>query len=80
MHKALKRLVAAALEEDIGQEDITTSRTVAKDLRCRARLFAKQDGVLSGIEPFGSELVDTAQDGMRGAGHRLFRECGGNGR
>ena len=50
--KALKRLIADALEEDIGQEDITTNRTVSENLRCRARLVAKQDGVLSGIETF----------------------------
>ncbi len=49
---AVKRLIAKALEEDIGQEDITTTRTVPADLRCRARLWAKQDGVLSGIEVF----------------------------
>lgn len=50
--KSVKRLIAEALEEDIGQEDITTMRTVPADLRCRARLWAKQDGVLSGIEVF----------------------------
>lgn len=49
---AVKRLIAKALEEDIGGEDITTTRTVPVDLRCRARLMAKQDGVLSGIEVF----------------------------
>ena len=52
MMKAVKRLVRAALEEDIGQEDITTNRTIPADLRCRARLLAKQDGVLSGIDVF----------------------------
>jgi len=52
MIKALKRLITEALEEDIGQEDITTNRTVPPDARCRARLWAKQDGVLSGIEVF----------------------------
>lgn len=52
MMKSLKRLVREALEEDIGQEDITTNRTVPADARCRARLLAKQDGVLSGIEVF----------------------------
>lgn len=52
MSKTLKRLVMAALEEDIGQEDITTNRTVPADARCRARLLAKQSGVLSGMEVF----------------------------
>ena len=50
--KSLKRLVAGALKEDIGQEDITTARTVPAESRCRVRLVAKQNGVLSGIEVF----------------------------
>jgi len=52
MLESLKRLIKEALAEDIGQEDITTNRTVPADAQCRARLFAKQDGVLSGIEVF----------------------------
>jgi nicotinate-nucleotide pyrophosphorylase (carboxylating) len=50
--KSLKRLIGEALDEDIGQEDITTNRTVPAEMRCRARLIAKQDGILSGIEVF----------------------------
>lgn len=38
--------------EDIGQGDITTNLTVPEDARCRARLYAKQDGVLSGAVVF----------------------------
>lgn len=45
-------LVRLALEEDIGQEDITTNRTVPSNACCEVRLIAKQDGVLSGIEVF----------------------------
>jgi len=41
-----------ALAEDIGQEDITTNRTVPANARCKVKLVAKQDGVLSGIEAF----------------------------
>ncbi len=52
MIKSLKRLVSDALAEDIGQEDITTNRTVPSDARCEARLVAKQDGILSGIGAF----------------------------
>ncbi|HNR34164.1 MAG TPA: carboxylating nicotinate-nucleotide diphosphorylase [Candidatus Hydrogenedentes bacterium] len=52
MNKSLKRLVMEALEEDIGHEDITTNRTVPAHTRCRARLVAKQDGVLSGMGVF----------------------------
>jgi nicotinate-nucleotide pyrophosphorylase (carboxylating) len=63
MTKMLKRLVAEALEEDIGQEDITTNRTVPADARCRARLLAKQDGVLSGITVFRL-VFDTLNAGI----------------
>lgn len=52
MIKSLRKLVRDALTEDIGQEDVTTQRTVPRDARCEARLVAKQDGVLSGIEVF----------------------------
>jgi len=49
---ALRSLVHEALLEDIGQGDVTTNLTVPEDARCRAHLFAKQDGVLSGIGVF----------------------------
>ncbi len=74
MMKPLKRLMIAALDEDIGQEDITTNRTVPADARCHARLLAKQEGVLSGIDVFRlafdcmkAHIKDwhAAQDGTR---------------
>jgi len=52
MHTPLEDLVNAALDEDVGERDITTEATVPADARCQARLIAKQDGVLSGMEPF----------------------------
>lgn len=48
----LKKLVRWALEEDVGNQDLTTVLTVPEDARCKARLVAKCDGVLSGMEPF----------------------------
>jgi nicotinate-nucleotide pyrophosphorylase (carboxylating) len=56
----LEALVKMCLEEDIGQRDITTEATVPPNARCSARLMAKQDGVLSGMEPFrlAFELLD----------------------
>jgi len=59
--KSLKRLVADALKEDIGQEDITTTQTVPPESRCCGRLVAKQGGVLSGIDVFrlAFELLHT---------------------
>lgn len=52
MQKPIEKIVAQALEEDIGQEDLTTNTTVPPGLRCRARLISKDEGVLSGIKPF----------------------------
>ena len=52
MNMSLKRLITEALQEDIGQEDITTNRTVPADARCRVRLVAKEAGILSGITVF----------------------------
>lgn len=70
----LQNLVRAALDEDIGREDITTNATVPAEARCEARLVAKQEGVLSGMRPFrmAFDLMDTeirdweaANDGER---------------
>ncbi|HOJ67576.1 MAG TPA: carboxylating nicotinate-nucleotide diphosphorylase [Candidatus Hydrogenedentes bacterium] len=73
MQKAIEKLVSDALAEDIGQEDLTTNTIVPPEARCVAKLFAKQDGVLSGTRPFriAFELLDadirdwrqTVQDG-----------------
>jgi nicotinate-nucleotide pyrophosphorylase (carboxylating) len=67
-------LVQAALSEDIGQEDVTTTATVPAGVRCITRLVAKQTGVLSGMAAFaaafdiqGAEVQDyeAAADGTR---------------
>lgn len=43
------RLVRAALDEDGAFEDITTIATVVSDRRARARVVARQSGVIAGI-------------------------------
>lgn len=52
MQKPLEQIVSQALAEDVGQEDLTTNTTVPPELRCRARLIAKDEGVLSGMKAF----------------------------
>lgn len=66
-HTALEDLVERALAEDIGLCDITTEATVPSEARCHARLVAKQDGVLSGIEPFhmAFQLMDAEIRGWK---------------
>lgn len=47
------KAVAEALEEDLGLAgDITTMATVAADARARARLGAREAGVVAGLQPF----------------------------
>ena len=60
MFSSLDRLVRNALQEDIGQEDVTANSTVPADARCRVRLLAKQEGVLSGVTVFRA-VMDCAQ-------------------
>lgn len=48
----LDSIVRDALIEDVGRGDATTEATVPAGARCRARLYAKQDGVLSGMGVF----------------------------
>lgn len=52
MKKMTENIVSQALAEDVGQEDLTTNATIPPGLRCRARLIAKDEGVLSGMLPF----------------------------
>lgn len=53
VHRSLKRIVRSALREDVGRADLTTALTVPENIRCRATLYAKQDGILSGMTAFG---------------------------
>ena len=57
-----RSLVREALVEDIGQGDITTNATVPPNVRCKARLYAKQGGVLSGITVFRAVFEDLDAD------------------
>ncbi len=52
MKRWLITLVRGALDEDIGQGDITTNSTIPEDARCEAYLLAKQEGLMSGIHAF----------------------------
>lgn len=51
-HDWLDARIQEALEEDIGPGDLTAEATIPANARCRARLVAKQDGVLSGMQVF----------------------------
>ena len=53
-HQALEALVRSALHEDGAFNDVTTIATVVSSRRSRARLVARQSGVVCGI-PLGLE-------------------------
>jgi nicotinate-nucleotide pyrophosphorylase (carboxylating) len=46
---ALDRVVRDALAEDVGSGDVTTAALVHADATCRARLLAKERGVICGL-------------------------------
>lgn len=48
----VKKLISLALKEDIGTGDITTDAVIPPKKNCRAKLIAKQAGVLSGTSWF----------------------------
>ncbi len=87
MKKSIEKIVSQALTEDIGEEDLTTNTTVPRDLRCRARLFSKDEGILSGMKPFrcAFELMEAdiqdykaLEDGSRFGRRDLLAEFTGN--
>ncbi len=87
MHKAVEKIVSQALAEDIGQEDLTTNTTVPPNLRCRARLISKGEGVLSGMKAFRSafDLMDAdlhewdaLEDGARFSNKDILASFQGN--
>jgi len=70
----LDRFLDAVLAEDVGPGDVTTEVVVPREARARARLLAKEAGVLAGVHVFvrvferlGADLVPGAAlaDGAR---------------
>jgi nicotinate-nucleotide pyrophosphorylase (carboxylating) len=49
---AVDQVIRGALAEDLGPGDVTSDGLVPEDARARARLVAKQDGVLAGLGVF----------------------------
>ena len=48
----MDRLIKEALEEDIGNEDVTTNAVMPEYKRGRVKLICKQDGVICGLNVF----------------------------
>jgi nicotinate-nucleotide pyrophosphorylase (carboxylating) len=47
--KAAKTLIDLALKEDVGDGDITTNNIVPAEIRRKAKMVAKEDGVVAGL-------------------------------
>lgn len=48
----LERVVVAAIAEDLGTGDLTSESAISEGTRARARLVAREDGVLAGLPVF----------------------------
>jgi len=46
----MKDIINRALKEDIGKEDITTKCLVPPDMRAKAIIISKEDGILAGVD------------------------------
>lgn len=50
MHTSIQALIHAALEEDLGSGDVTSKYFIPELTRSKAKIIAKEPGVLSGVE------------------------------
>ncbi len=73
--EAVVRLVRAALDEDIGERDLTAEATVPAATRAKATLLAKQDIVVAGLDAaraaFAARVSDLLWEPRVGEGARV---------
>lgn len=50
MEKILEHIIKLALDEDIGDEDITTGAVIPADVRARGIFIIKADGIIAGLK------------------------------
>jgi len=83
---AVDKLIKEALQEDIGEGDLTTQSLFPGKVKARGKLIANEDGVLAGLPIFKRvfEVVDKnitfeprATDGMALAGGQLVARVSG---
>jgi nicotinate-nucleotide pyrophosphorylase (carboxylating) len=60
----VRQLILAAIEEDVGRGDVTTEATIAEHVLSRARLIAKEEIILAGMDVFGEvyAAIDSTVD------------------
>jgi nicotinate-nucleotide pyrophosphorylase (carboxylating) len=78
--------IRLALEEDLGAGDITTASIVPNDARAHARLIAKQDGIVAGLDVAeavfleldrGVKFKALVPEGSRVSSGQVLAEIGG---
>jgi nicotinate-nucleotide pyrophosphorylase (carboxylating) len=57
----VKHLIRTAIEEDVGRGDVTTEATIPEQVTAHARLIAKQEIVLAGLEIFAGVYASLDQ-------------------
>jgi nicotinate-nucleotide pyrophosphorylase (carboxylating) len=65
-----REAVRRALQEDLGQGDVTSSGFLPKEASCRAEILAKEQGVVCGLPVVQAVFWEVSQDGLR-----LQRAC-----
>jgi nicotinate-nucleotide pyrophosphorylase (carboxylating) len=87
--EAIADIVRRALDEDLGDGDVTTEATISTSARLRGEFVAKQPGVLAGLEParLAFTLLDKrvhfstrAADGEPVVAGQVFATAAGPGR
>ena len=87
MEKQIRKIIKAALAEDIGTGDITTQATVSRKKKGRAQAVAKDDFVIAGIDVFAEtfQLLDRSikvkklmDDGCRAKKGDVIAEVSGS--
>lgn len=60
----VRQLIQAAIEEDVGRGDVTTEATIAEHVMSHARLIAKEEIILAGMDVFGKvyAAIDSTVD------------------
>lgn len=62
LKKEIKKLVTLALKEDIGKGDVTTMSTISKSKTAKARIFAKEDMIVCGVDVAKEAFLQKSPD------------------
>ena len=74
----LQRAVEAALAEDLGAGDVTTSALIPSDVSAGASIRCNASGVVAGVPPTAATEAEAEEEGFRGLWYceQWNGECG----